>query len=181
MKRTTPRARTLSLAAMLALALVGCAPNPSQEAPAGQTPASATATESASLERGHARDESVQLPTQAPPTRPVWSAQQQRNAVAVATDATKTFLNTSGTAQDWRNRLKPFMNVDTFTEYADTDPGQITYGEIKAVGAPRLDRDYSDFIDVPIQLSHGQLNVSLKYSSDYTHLEVLRFEEAGTK
>lgn len=181
MKRTTLRTRTLSLAATLALALAGCAPNSSQETPASQEPAPAPASESASPDPEHAHDDSVQLLTGAPPARPSWNAQQQRNAAAVTTNATKAFLNTTGTAQDWRSRLKPFMNADTFAEYADTDPGRITYGEIKFVGVPRLNRDYPDFIDVPVQLSHGQLNVSLKYSSDYTHLEVLRFEEAGTK
>lgn len=178
MKRTTPRTRALSLAATLALALAGCAPNTSQEPPASQAPVPATAPSSASPDHGHAHDDSVQLPTGAPPTRPSWNAQQQRNAVAVATNATKAFLNTIGTAQDWRNRLKPFMNADTFTEYADTDPARVPNTEIKSVGAPRLNQAYPDFVDVPVQLREGRLNVSLKYSSDYTHLEVLRFEEA---
>lgn len=151
-------------------------PNESIEGPAS------TAPSGHSESHNHGGDAGLEGSTEAPAThkRPSWSKSEEKKAREVAEKATRAFVDTSKNQKDWLASLSPYLEPDARSTYAYTDPKTLQYGKLKKVGTPKPNQKYLDFVDVPVQVAGGNLNVELHYSEDYKKLQVIRFTESSS-
>lgn len=169
------------LAACLTLGISACTPDSGQENTPPQQAASTS--QPAPSEAGSGRpgggDAGLEGPTGSATaaTRPTWSGDESKKASETALKATKAFVDTSKSPKVWYKALKPYLNADTASTYANTDPEQIPYGRVEKVGTPEQDQTHPDFVYVPVQVAGGALIVELKYSTDYKDFEVVRFTQ----
>lgn len=161
--------------------LTACS-SPTEPRESSEIPASTAPSASSEGHNHGGGDAGLEGSTEAPVThvRPTWSKAEEKKAREVAEKATRAFVNTSKSQKDWLVGLSPYLEPDARSTYAYTDPKTLPYGKLKKVGTPKPNSKYADFVDVPVQVAGGSLNVELHYSEDYKKLQVIRFTESGS-
>lgn len=159
-----------------ALALTGCGSSK-------QTPASSAVEASSALPSLH-HDEGSDLGLEGPtgsPTpvsTPAWNKAEQERAADIAHRAAAAFVDTTVSAQIWRQNLAGFLTQDAQALYSTASNESMPYGAVTKVGAPVQDKAHPMFIDVPVQVEGGALTIKLQYNDDYTKLLVYKIDPA---
>lgn len=165
-------------AVLLATALSVAACGSTEQAPGGSAHESSSALPS--LHHDEGSDLGLEGPTSspAPVKTPAWNKAEQERAADVARRAATAFVDTTVSAQIWRQNLAGFLTQDAQALYSTASNESMPYGAVTKVGSPAQDKAHPMFIDVPVQVEGGALTIKLQYNDDYTKLLVYKIDPA---
>ena len=156
-----------------ALLLSACAPSPQHaEGTAATSPGAAVP----SLQEDHGSDSGLEGPTASPtPVKvPAFDAAEKTKTQRLAARAARAFVDTAVSPEIWRQNLAQVLSPDARALYSTASNQSLPYGKVTKVGPAVQDPKYPMFVEVKASVEGGALTIKMKYTDDYTGIEVYK-------